>query len=46
MDDVIRISDTKKGTSSGFKENINFHKVYKFSRSVQCKIFFGYIPRT
>jgi hypothetical protein len=27
VDDIIRIWDIKKGTMSGFKENINFHKV-------------------
>ena len=27
VDDIIRIWDIKKGTMSGFKENMNFHKV-------------------
>lgn len=27
VDDIIRVWDIKKGTTSGFKENMNFHKV-------------------
>ena len=30
VDDIIRIWDTKKGTRSGLKENMNFHKVQGF----------------
>ena len=30
MDDIICIWDTKKGTRSGLKENMNFHKVQGF----------------
>ena len=29
VDDIICILDTKKGTASGFKENMNYHKVKK-----------------
>ena len=36
VDDIIRIWDIKKGTMSGFKENINFHKVQE--------IYFASVP--